>query len=943
MKSIQTKIILVIVAIMLVVAFSFLATSIISTRSILDSDSEEILLSVADYQANFIDDDFRSTEQSVGTIYNYAVQRAETYRYFLTDEKERARYTNDISELGKSIAENTRGAMGVYLRYNPEDYGSSNGFWYTIDLEDLSWKHSVPTDMSLYDITDIEHVGWYYVPIEAGEPIWMAPYFNKNLGVEMISYIMPYYYGDYTVGVMGMDIDIDHLKGIVSDITVYKTGKAFILEQGGNIVYHPDFPDGASFSNLPKSDREYFSTLLSNPLNRVILYPDRDGTQQKTVLKKLRNGMIMGIFVPVEEINLPQRSLIIRIVLLSGIILLLSVLVCILWIRTVIRPLKKMTVAAGELANGNFDVRMPGGGNDEVGILSRSLETMADSLKRQIELADSANRAKSEFLANMSHEIRTPINTVLGMNEMILREAGDENVMEYAANIETAGKTLLSLINSILDFSKIEDGKMELLPSEYDSAALINSLVNAVSERARAKGLEFRIEIDERIPMTLLGDDIRIRQIVTNLLTNAVKYTQEGFIALTIKASNISVKTVDLSFEVKDSGIGIKQEDLGRLYDSFSRIDEKENRNIEGTGLGMAIVVRLLHMMGSELNVSSTYGQGSAFSFKLRQTIIDSEPIGPIDVHARIGHRNRSYNDHFFVRDAKILVVDDNDMNLKVASNLLKIFGADPDLVTSGPAAIEKMRSKRYHIVFLDHMMPALDGIETLKILQKEELVGDTVIVALTANAVVGAREFYLGAGFTDYVSKPIDVDKLGEILVRYMPAECIVNTDERDQKPAKEEEPMGFAPENGSHDVLEFFPGEEPEKDTDIDEALAGKLADIGVNTEDAMKYVANDPGFYIEMLHDYVDSAASKREEMQKYVDKGDIGSYLISVHALKSLSKTVGANELSLMAKALEDACKAGDREKVMEGHPKLMDEYTKLSEAIGNLLGEKHEQH
>ncbi|MCR5277859.1 MAG: response regulator [Lachnospiraceae bacterium] len=939
MKSIQTKIILVIVAIMLVVAFAFLGTSILSTNSILDSDSEEILLSTADYQANLIDDNFRSTEQSVGTIYNYAVKRAENYPDFLTSATERFKYTCDISELSKSIAENTRGAMGVYVRFNPDDYGSSNGFWYTMNLDDLTWQISTPTDLSLYDQNDVEHVGWYYVPVGAGEPIWMDPYFNKNLGVEMISYIIPYYKGSYTVGIVGMDIDINHLKSIISEISVYKTGQAFLMEKDGDIIYHPDYPIGASFSNLPKSDREYFNELRSKPFNQSILYPDRNGHDQKFVLKRLRNGMILGIYVPIDEINSPQHALLIRLVLLTVVILVFSVLICALWIRTVVSPLKKMTGFARELANGNFDAKMPTAGNDEVGILSGSLEYMSDSLKKQIELADSANKAKSEFLANMSHEIRTPINTVLGMNEMILREAKDDTILDYAANIESAGKTLLSLINSILDFSKIEDGKMELIPTEYDTVALMDSLISSVSERARTKGLDFRISIDEKLPATLLGDDMRVRQIVSNLLTNAVKYTQDGFISLTVKASNISYKTVDLNIEVKDSGIGIRQEDLGRLFDSFSRIDEKQNRNIEGTGLGMAIVIRLLHMMGSELNVSSTYGKGSSFSFKLRQIIVDSTPIGPFDPHVKTD-RKRRLDSRLFVRGAKVLVVDDNDMNLKVAKNLLKIYGVTPDLASSGQQAIELMRDKEYHIVFLDHMMPIMDGIETLREINKENIAGSAVMVALTANAVVGAKETYLGAGFTDYVSKPIDVDKLGEILVKYMPKDLVVSNDERSHRAdeGSDEDVLEFAPADTESGALEFYPQKDEESSVELSDELTDKLMKIGINANDALKYVAYDTDFYVEMLHDYVEASKERSAEFRKFIEESAFDSYLITVHALKSLSKTIGAEELSKRAKDLEDACKAGNYDYVRANHPTFLADYLGLATNIESILGE-----
>ena len=325
MKSIQTRIILMISGIMIVMAVIFLITSIVRTNAILNDDSDQILLSSADYYADVINDSFNSTEQSVGTIYNYAIKRTESYKDFLEDEEQRDAYTNDISELGKSIAENTTGAMAVYLRYNPDDYGASNGFWYTINLSDGSWQSSVPTDMSLYDKDDIEHVGWYYIPVEAGLPMWMDPYFNKNLGVEMISYIMPFYYGNYTVGIIGMDIDIDKLRESVSQIHVYESGRAFLLSKGGDFIYHEDFPDGMSQDDLTEEDLEYFKEIRGKDIDSVYLYTARDGTRKKLIKKKLKNGMTLGLYVPISEIEAPQKGLMRQLLLISCGILIAAV------------------------------------------------------------------------------------------------------------------------------------------------------------------------------------------------------------------------------------------------------------------------------------------------------------------------------------------------------------------------------------------------------------------------------------------------------------------------------------------------------------------------------------------------------------------------------------------------------------------------------------------
>ncbi|MBR5741796.1 MAG: sensor domain-containing diguanylate cyclase, partial [Firmicutes bacterium] len=255
MKSIQTKLILVISAIIILVVGAFLVTATMRTNAILNDDSQDLLISVADYYANVIDDNFRSTEQSVGTIYNYAIQRTESYTAFKTDLNELDGYTYDISELGKSIAENTRGAMSVYMRYNPYDFPPTSGFWYTYDVDSASWIVTVPTDYSMYSPDDAEHVGWYYIPVGAGVPLWMDQYYNANIGVYMISYIIPYFLDDYTVGIIGMDISMELLKESVSEVAVYETGRAFLIDRNGNIMYHEAYPDGADYADLSAADK----------------------------------------------------------------------------------------------------------------------------------------------------------------------------------------------------------------------------------------------------------------------------------------------------------------------------------------------------------------------------------------------------------------------------------------------------------------------------------------------------------------------------------------------------------------------------------------------------------------------------------------------------------------------------------------------------------------
>ncbi len=389
-------------------------------------------------------------------------------------------------------------------------------------------------------------------------------------------------------------------------------------------------------------------------------------------------------------------------------------------------------------------------------------------MKEAAERAIAAEKAKSSFLAQMSHEIRTPINAVLGMNEMILREAKDDEILEYSENIQGAGKTLLLLINSILDFSKIESGKMEIVPVKYSTLDMIGNCFNSVMPRAASKNLTVIKDIDSNLPRELYGDDVRVSQIIVNLLTNAVKYTEIGSVTLSIREVSRNSKDIFIRVEVKDTGIGIKEEDMDKLFESFGRVEEKRNRNIEGTGLGMSIVTGLLDMMNSKLNVVSRYGEGSSFSFVIKQEITDARPIGDYEVS---GAEKKKVEMHEMINitGKEVLIVDDNTMNLKVASRFLKLAGVNADLALSGPEAIDMVKEKKYNMIFLDHMMPKMDGMETLANMKREGLIeADTIVVALTANAITGAKELYLNAGFDDYLSKPIDIKGLDDLLRKY-------------------------------------------------------------------------------------------------------------------------------------------------------------------------------
>ena len=397
-------------------------------------------------------------------------------------------------------------------------------------------------------------------------------------------------------------------------------------------------------------------------------------------------------------------------------------------------------------------------------VLVELLEDEKKKVEQAKEEAVMANMAKDKFLARMSHEIRTPINAVLGMNEMILRESTEDNVLEYAYDIKNASNILLTLVNEILDLSKIESGKMEIIEAEYDICPLIDDLETMVLVKAQAKNLEFAINVDKNLPSVLFGDDVRIRQILMNLLSNAVKYTRNGKVELEVTGEVVE-DNVLLHFSVKDTGVGIKEEDVEKLFVEYERIEEGANRYIEGTGLGISITLRLLKMMGSELKVKSEYGKGSEFYFDLKQRVVNHKPIS--GYRKQIQKKKNQSQTEFVIPNAHILVVDVNEMNRKIMSHLLKNTKAQIEDVDSGYRCIEKMKEQHYDIVFLDHMMPDLDGVETLKKLKE---LGDypcrnTPVIALTANAIVGAKEQYLSEGFDGFLAKPIVIEELHEIL----------------------------------------------------------------------------------------------------------------------------------------------------------------------------------
>ena len=524
-----------------------------------------------------------------------------------------------------------------------------------------------------------------------------------------------------------------------------------------------------------------------------------------------------------------------------------------------------------------------------------------------------AARMKSDFLANMSHEIRTPMNAVIGMAELALREDLSDNARNYIRQIKSSGHALLTIINDILDFSKIESGKMDIVETEYEPLAVIHNVVNMIRTRIGEKNLQLLTDISQNLPSRLYGDSIRVQQILINLLTNAVKFTQKGLVKLLISVRESGKDGVILHAEVSDTGSGITPENLEKIFDSFQQVDSKRNRNIEGSGLGLSITKQLLELMGGTIHVESVYGVGSTFSFDLPQKVIDATPADVSRLDEAVEKIDAEMENFTFVApEARILVVDDNAINLTVTEGLLEPLEMQIDTALSGREAIEKVQQTMYDLVFMDHMMPEMDGVETThEIRRRFPEYADLPIIALTANAVNGVEKMFQEEGLNDFVPKPMELSVLVNAVRKWLP---------------KEKQQMRRG------EILDVKP-------QTVERANLPQIGDLDIQA--AYAKLGSEKLFW-SVLKEYYRVIGKKCALIQKYWEEHDRKAYTVEVHALKSASRQIGAMRLADLAERLEAAGNAGDDRLIDEQTGALLEKYSSYQEILAPWCAEQEKK-
>ena len=847
---------------------------------------------------------------SAGLLSFMSYRRAEKSVFAQSEEKYRVAADKYAQELTTWLNANativdTLAANIEYSRFFDQDgaffhdylksvYDSLNynGYIYDIYFTFPDNTMACASDFVSDGSVDFSHErDWYMIAAETNELYYSSPYLDSDTKATVITISKAVRADGELKGIIAADIFVDVLVDIINEAEVAEDSYAFLVDQNMGMVVHPnsayafsDHPIG--LLQLPGSPYGDVVANIRKDSDGTVYLKDYDGVTRGIVVSKMENsGWYVGIATSKAEMMKGMDGLVTTF-LIAAIVSALIGGACTVFLAFVLDKNRKQQQEYAEKV-----------------------------LRLEKQAADEASEAKSRFLADMSHEIRTPINAILGMNEMIIRETDNREIMGYSRNIRQSGQNLLGLVNSILDFSKIENGKMEIVSAPYNVKSQISYVINSISERARAKKLEIVLDVDPSIPTELFGDNTRINEVIMNLLTNAVKYTEKGTVTLRIKEKERTDGPEDkirLYFEVTDTGIGIKEEDMKRLFESFERLDVERNRNIEGTGLGMSVCTKLLALMDSELKVTSKYGEGSTFWFELWQKIENAEPIGEFEISNAEEEDEEIYHETFHASTALILIVDDTKLNISVAANLLKKTDVRINTALSGQEAIKLAGENHYDLILMDQRMPGMDGTEAMQEIRKlpGKLNEKTPIICLTADVIRGARERYIAQGFDGYLTKPIDGHELEKTLLTHLPKEKIQIV----EQPREEESTS------------------EDEKTAELFSALSKS----GVDPKTGLFFCQGDREMYKAILAEFCQEEKSKFPNLVSCYEKHDWKNYEIYIHSLKSTSKTIGAKKLFEMAADLEAAAGRGNEMAIADGHEKAMELYAKIVKVIEEHL-------
>ena len=636
-----------------------------------------------------------------------------------------------------------------------ENFSGIYGYVMSRYMDGLNWEPPEDYDPKSRD--------WYVLAKENnGEVVFVPPYKDAQKGNTIISVsrMLP-----DRQNIISLDVHLKGVESLVKELTLSGKGYGFVVDETGFVIAHSDeTKKGTNIKDT--SEGESYLNAIKEAGTGSFSYTCDNESCTVFATAVTNNWHVVMVVSDDELYDEVRRQLVVNALICSVIFVTIAFIYYI-----------------GYKNDRNYARRM-----EEIRLEEKQTEYETKVLMLEKDAADQANKAKSNFLANMSHEIRTPMNAIIGMDEMILRESKEQRVLRYAADIQSAGRTLLSIINDILDLSKIESGKMELISVEYDFASVLNDIVNMTMNKAKEKGLVYELEVEPDIPSVLFGDEIRIRQIILNLTNNAIKYTSEGKVAIHIGFDNSAKK---LTVRVADTGMGIRPEDLDKLFSSFQRLDETKNRNIEGTGLGLNITRQLAEMMGGTVTVESEYGKGSVFTAEIVQEIVDDTPIGNYTECLEKSQKEKAeFRPQLIAPEARVLIVDDNEMNLEVITALMSETRMKITTALSGSECIDVLKDRAFDIIMLDQMMPGMSGTRTLELIREQHLADVTPIIALTADAIVGARDQYMREGFSDYLSKPVMYAELEEVLLKFIDKRLLLTPEQvRAEEEAKARE----------------------------------------------------------------------------------------------------------------------------------------------------------